>query len=295
MKNNLRTVGFTKKKDIDDIKNELEELYNSISEEEKHNDVQEIEIVKYCGNKIGVVSTYTKKNEQMLEKVQPYLETDKLQRISNISIKKIKNNKTTEIIIYGTEKKTKSTLVFHLQNRKDEMEDILIKSQKEVIAKIFAVSIGSKVILPALKSKNIFDNIKEDIERDIETLRNIQTDNIDSGKSLGIDKTIENIEKVINELEKGRTKKVEITIENCFTELSEYISFNKIDITYEILGTIKKVEEVINEMTNEIVYKMLIYISKLEFELIVNKKDLMGLPTKNMRISGKFKLFGKIG
>ena len=63
---------------------------------------------------------------------------------------------------------------------------------------------------------------------------------------------------------------------------------------YSILAEIKEVEEIINPLTEEMIYAMEVECNGLEFRVVINKNDLLGEPAVGRRFKGSIWMQGTV-
>ena len=63
---------------------------------------------------------------------------------------------------------------------------------------------------------------------------------------------------------------------------------------YDLLGTIKKVSEVLNTESGELVYKLDINTTGVDLQIFINREDLLGVPIEGMRFMGNCRLQGDV-
>ncbi len=272
MINEIRSMGFNfkTKKDFETLAFEINNNYDSEFIYNNNNNTKKVQKIKYFGEQFGIITTsnVSANGNVDITSVQPYFETNFTQRLKNISIQEISPN---VYIGYGVEEYSNVVILFFIQNHISDFynDKHSITGEKDV--KLYGVSNNCKIILPS-QSSSLPDIFSPDF--DINML--LQDKN--------------NFFKNIFEHKKENN---EITIENMFEKLKEYIHYignNK----YEFLGTINSVETEFNKKTNIKIYKIVIDISGIYLDVIVNEEDLYGLPILGMRLLGTFKLCGEI-
>lgn len=86
-----------------------------------------------------------------------------------------------------------------------------------------------------------------------------------------------------------------ISKEDIFTILSSYIMPKGIESDkYTILGDITECKKFMNEITHQMVYRMLIRVNSMMMTICINEKDLLGEPIVGRRFYGDLWLQGRI-
>lgn len=75
---------------------------------------------------------------------------------------------------------------------------------------------------------------------------------------------------------------------------SSFIPYGSESDNYSIVGNIMEVELILNQMTQEEVYQMLLNCNDIIFQVCINKKDLQGIPMVNRRFKGNIWMQGNI-
>ncbi len=323
MQDSIRSIGINIM-DKDKFELFIKDLFNDYDIQyvynEKNSKDSIVQKIKYYGDDFGVftVSKVDANDNVSIKVVQPYFETSFMHVLKNIKISKIDESL---YVGYGVEEYTNVSICFYIQNN---MSDIL-ESKKELTGekdvKLYAVSSGSKVILPneikkvarqdflsqvldldssMLESLNDeLKNVTEEIDNKIEMIEKI----LSEYKIIDIDTIKEDLQLSENEILKSLqepTKKFpiidnneDVDITNLLERIEQYIHYIGQNY-YEFLGTISSVEVLKNNKTNEEIYKMVICVSGIYIDILINKKDLYGVPYEGMRILGKFMFYGEI-
>ncbi len=272
MINEIRSIGFylNTKKELESLAFDINKNYNS-EFIYNYEDVTKIQKIKYYGEDFGIITTSNVKSNGNVDitSIQPYFETNFIQRLKNISIQEVSPNVH---IAYGVEEYSNVVMLFFIQNHISDFFDDTKSITGDRDVKLYGVSSNCKVILPSNSSSvpDIFD------------------ENFDLGNFLkNPDNFFENF------LNSNKPKNELITINNIFEKLKEYVHYvghNK----YEFLGTITSVETARNKLSNIKIYKIVIDISGIYLDVLVSEEDLYGLPILGMRLLGSFKLCGEI-
>lgn len=270
--------------------------------------------IKYFGDDFGIIaySNIDNKNSIRINSVQPYYETEFIQRLKDLKIQQVDED---VFVAYGVEETSNVMFFFVVQNDPVDLyeERKLILGEKDV--KIYGVSNDCKVILAnvpkvfspleylsdildgisGIDSDNFFDiaNIlnlsDEELEEHMESFENFLSEVNNGFKSGRID---ERFSEFLNYINKSESEQ-EINISNMFERLKEYIHYvgkNK----YEFLGTITQVNKETNKKTGMTVYKISLEISGIYIDVIANECELYGMPSVGMRLFGSFKFYGEI-
>ncbi len=285
MRTEIRSIGFDLKNKEQFKKLALHSVYNYDTEFIYNQDLKnkKVQRIKYFGDDFGIVtiSSIDEDDNININSVQPYFETSFVQRINNI---KIKNIDTDINIAYGVEEYSNIMVFFFIQNNfVDLYEDKnLITGNKDV--KLYGLSSNAKVILPNCSNTN---------KQNAPTLNISDTIDLNEILESSIQEKMNLIDNILENFENNNTMYNDLDISNIFAKLKEYIHYVGKN-TYEFLGTIQSVETAVNKETNIKIFKIVVDISGIFLDVLVNEFDLYGLPILGMRLLGTFKFCGEI-
>lgn len=283
----LEAIGFSstnkKWKDIDNILKQAVDNPDCSYVIGRDKEDTYIEYIKYFGKDIGIVvrGFLDDRNEVIIESWAPYIDTSNKTEIIEVDIDK---DDKDEYYAVCEEEETGNEIVFYLQNVVDFLS---IEDNSEIsVSGAYIVGLAEigTIILPI--EKDFMDKVME-CEQDklYRTLvrRAREGDNeAEQILQLQQDQMTETISERLNN-------------EDLYSVVEGYfLSDDEIELTYDLLGTIQKIEIIRNNITNEKIYKLNLNAMGTNIDVCINKKNLLGIPTKGMRFKGKCWIQGRI-
>lgn len=228
-----------------------------------------------------VVRADRKQNKIEIEQCEPYLTTDKVLEVEDLTVECVDDDYT----YYAAceEKQTGMQLVFWVQNVVEyiEVQNDDIEIEK---IKIAALAMEGTIVLPIEKDES--DEIFEKEERDKIKLMIQRAREGDEEAKLQLERE----ERELDEQLKERMKE-----EDFLTIMSGYfVPTTLVDAIYAILGEIKSIQTRINKKTKEEMYLFTIDVNDMMLDVMVNKSTLVGTPSVGMRFMGTCWLQGEL-
>lgn len=190
-----------------------------------------------------------------------------------------------ETTYYGIceDKKTGMQVIFWLQNL---IEYLGAKKQKKACKEVnlAALAVEGTIILPVEKDEEdeLFE--KQEREKIKAILEQMKAGDEEARKKLEAE------EKELDEQLKQRLKE-----EDFLTIMSGYfIPTTLEDATYAVLGEIRAIKKKKNLKTKELMYIFTLSVNDMPLEVIINSKDLVGMPSVGMRFMGTCWIQGKV-
>ena len=100
--------------------------------------------------------------------------------------------------------------------------------------------------------------------------------------------TMYDIEQYNQAIMRIRTEDLYTVIDTCFMPAGMECD------QYAIIGTILEIEEITNTLTKEEIYRFLVESNQIEFNILINKKDLLGEPAIGRRFKGDVWMQGHV-
>lgn len=260
MEGYLRTIGFSNicsKKQIDNLLGEIMTTPTFVKEKSYNNKEKHIELSKVFSDGIGITicGYYDNKSFFHLDHYHPFI----INNSSSIQ-DELCFNKKIDKVAYSClcdDTRLGVTLTFYLQNVVDYMiTDLSIDSERMYSIGLSGLCTGGKILLPVVKNIEIRGNKFED--------------NTNSSKQINYKQDIYTL------------------VENSF-----YPKNDKYDC-YSVVGTIKKVEDRVNYATNEEMFVLVLECKGVPISIVINKKDLIGIPSIGTRFKGDIWLQGYV-
>lgn len=186
--------------------------------------------------------------------------------------------------VYCEDDDTGTQIDFCLQNVMDYLDIEQDENTYIEGAQMMGLSVDGKVILNVDK-----DDVEKELELEEEQwrkelLKKARQGDMDAQELLEIE--AEEMEDIIEE---------RLEEEDLFSILEGfYMPVGVEQGLYSVLGTIEKIKTYVNSLTNEKVYNLTLNCIGVNFEVCINKKDLIGKPMKGMRFLGLCWMQGKL-
>lgn len=289
MESSLTTIGFSKiDKDytIEDILSDI--LSNPSDQKSVELDNKKVlaEYLKEVGKNTYVmarVAVNKSKKEPKIEvyDCEPFVEAENKLEVCDVDIECVDD--TSAYYVICEEKSTSMQLIFWLQNVVEYLEANK-KDKKCTKIAVAALATEGTIVLPIEK-----DEEDESFEKDErEKLRGILQKMKDG------DEEAKNILEA-EEKELDNQLKERLFEEDFLTIMSGYfIPVTLQDAMYAVLGEILSVDKRTNTETKEEMYIFQLDVNDLPLEVVINAKELIGMPTVGMRFMGTCWLQGKV-
>lgn len=285
----LRAIGFSKIKS----RKELEKIY-ALSLRHPNRKIMTtisvntslIQFEKDFGKSIGLalVGEIDINGALSIEHYFPYIKGDTFMNYENISIEKQTDKESYAGVCEDYH--LGMTLIFYLQNITDYSKSKWLNYSNRHLSdvKFSALSISGTVLLGVQKSK--YQRRYED------EFRNLRDTLLAAAKS-GDTEAIENL--TISEMDTytsltGRIRNedilsiVDTSFMPCGVECDHYM----------VIGNILKVTEIINDITQEKIYNLLVETNDIQLNIGINSLDLQGEPKEGRRFRGEIWLQGHV-
>lgn len=283
----LSAIGLKAYRDEKKLQKLITDIVSSPSHKyvnkQKNKDVLRVEYEKTYSDKTGlVVRGVLEEKELIINYFMPYALGDCRIDMMEAEVETVQEH--TQYHVFGEETRTGTQIDFTLQNVMDylDVED----DDKASIegAHLMGLSIDGKIILNVDKDLIESEMEDEDEEWRTELLRKARSGDLEARALLEIE--AEEMEDMIEE---------RLQEEDIFSILEGFfMPMDDGDGLYSVLGTIKDMSIIENEVSGEVVYNFYINSIGIEFELCINKEDLVGEPSVGMRFLGTCLLQGKL-
>lgn len=285
----LRAIGFS------NIKNRLdfEKIMGIIMEQptqqyriDLEKRIQFVEMKKEFmkGIGVGIVGEYDEKGFFYLGHYFPYCNGNCLTVQEDVGI-----NKRVDTDAYTgmcDDLRLGVSLIFYLQNLSDFMKKGKIQEGIAKNANVYlsALSVEGKIILGVEQNEYQLKQRNETNAHRKRLIAEAKQGNQEAMDSL----TIEDIDMYAMVSRRIRREDVYSIVENTF------IPYGSESDNYTIIATILEWELLVNPLTEEEVYKMILSCNDLVFSLCINKKDLYGIPLCGARFKGNIWMQGYV-
>lgn len=284
----LRAVGFSdiSKKEMKEIINEIIRDYDEkmIVDEDNHRLFAEIsKSFGYdCG--ITVCGEYDENNEFQEEYYFPYFRGTGITTREDIIVERRSEKEcfsgACDDVRIGV------TLIFYLANAGKYLSEKYKNSidDKRTTVTLSGLSTEGKILLPIRKNM-------EQIERDHQVTR--KREQLIHEARNGNEEAMENL--TMEDMDTYSMISRRIANEDIFSIVDSYFMPYGIECDrYNVMGEIEELVETKNELTGEKLYQMTINCNELQFDICMNKQDLMGEPQVGRRFKGVIWLQGNL-
>ena len=284
----LRAVGFSdiSKKEMKEIINEIIRDYDEkmIVDEDNHRLFAEIsKSFGYdCG--ITVCGEYDENNEFQEEYYFPYFRGTGVTTREDIIVERRSEKEcfsgACDDVRIGV------TLIFYLANAGKYLSEKYKNSidDKRTTVTLSGLSTEGKILLPIRKNM-------EQIERDHQVTR--KREQLIHEARNGNEEAMENL--TMEDMDTYSMISRRIANEDIFSIVDSYFMPYGIECDrYNVMGEIEELVETKNELTGEKLYQMTINCNELQFDICMNKQDLMGEPQVGRRFKGVIWLQGNL-
>ena len=176
------------------------------------------------------------------------------------------------------------SLIFGIQNTLEVKRAVEEKRSGEVATTLSGLSLGGKILFPVTKSANQIENSKR---------MSANRNNLVARARKGDERAIESL--TISDMDTYSDIAKRIVTEDVMTLVDSFFMPYGIESDkYSILGEILECHELINPYSREHVIKMRVNCSDLEFDICMNKEDLLGEPAVGRRFKGTIWLQGRV-
>ncbi len=284
----LRAVGFSdiSKKEMKEIINEIIRDYDEkmIVDEDNHRLFAEIsKSFGYdCG--ITVCGEYDENNEFQQEYYFPYFRGTGITTREDVIVERRSEKEcfsgACDDVRIGV------TLIFYLANAGKYLSEKYKNSidDKRTTVTLSGLSTEGKILLPIRKNM-------EQIEKDHQVTR--KREQLIHEARNGNEEAMENL--TMEDMDTYSMISRRIANEDIFSIVDSYFMPYGMECDrYNVMGEIEELVETKNELTGEKLYQMTINCNELQFDICMNKQDLMGEPQVGRRFKGVIWLQGNL-
>lgn len=284
----MQSIGFSQlnRKDLqrlvtDVIVSSNDRLYTSLDDE---NIVAAFKKEIAPGVGITVVGQFDENDQFSYDYYFPYVDADMISTEEDLSIER--HAATESYAGVFEDPRMGITVIFYLQNIipyiKVMRADLL--PMKGTTLSLSALSLDGIILMPLKKTVNdVVTNIKNNKSRNVL---------LTAAKS-GDEEAIESL--TMNDMDTYTTLAQKIKQDDLYTLVdTSFMPYGVECDQYSIIGEILECDEVVNSISGETVYRMLLLVNDILIRMAVNKKDVYGEPQRGRRYKGNIWLQGKI-
>lgn len=283
----LPAIGFSKIK-----KRELENLLQEITLRPDYQESaidfegnQFVELRYMVADNVGLVlrGIYNEDDEFILDYYYPTYFGESISSKNDVEV--IKQSDKDNYLVMCDEIRLGVNLIFQLQNMGEFLRNSIMagKSGDRTI-RLAALSLDAKIILP------LYDNEKSRIKEKMNNKKRI--DLFEQARE-GNEEALESL--TMDEIDLYQRISRRVTREDILSVVTSYfMPFGIENDKYDILGDILDVKSLVNHLTMEELYVMIIESNDVVFEVCINKKNLFGEPAVGRRFKGTIWLQGTV-
>lgn len=236
------------------------------------------------GTGIAVCGEFNENNQFFFEYAYPYLQGSVISSYEDVTVERHAAGESYAGVF--DDSKIGVTIIFYLQNiipyiRAKNAGLLPVKGTSVMLS---ALSVSGTIVMPLAKSESTKARVNKAVmnrSRLIEAARH------------GDEEALENL--TLDDMDTYTAISKKIQKEDIFTIVDT--SFMPCGVEcdqYSILGEIKSVDKVINPVTKEEIYKLMLECNDIMLDLCINTKDLYGEPAIGRRFKGIIWLQGYI-
>ena len=283
----LPAIGFSKIK-----KKELENLIQEITLRPDYQESaidfegnQFVELRYMVADNVGLVlrGIYNEDDEFILDYYYPTYFGESISSKNDVEV--IKQSDKDNYLVMCDEIRLGVNLIFQLQNMGEFLRNnIMAGKSGDKTIRLAALSLDAKIILP------LYDNEKSRIKEKMNNKKRI--DLFEQARE-GNEEALERL--TMDEIDLYQRISRRVTREDILSVVTSYfMPFGIENDKYDILGDILDVKSVVNHLTMEELYIMVIESNDVVFEVCINKKNLFGEPAVGRRFKGTIWLQGTV-
>ena len=283
----LPAIGFSKIK-----KRELENLLQEITLRPDYQESaidfegnQFVELRYMVADNVGLVlrGIYNEDDEFILDYYYPTYFGESISSKNDVEV--IKQSDKDNYLVMCDEIRLGVNLIFQLQNMGEFLRNnIMAGKSGDRTIRLAALSLDAKIILP------LYDNEKSRIKEKMNNKKRI--DLFEQARE-GNEEALESL--TMDEIDLYQRISRRVTREDILSVVTSYfMPFGIENEKYDILGDILDVKSLVNHLTMEELYVMIIESNDVVFEVCINKKNLFGEPAVGRRFKGTIWLQGTV-
>ena len=283
----LPAIGFSKIK-----KKELENLIQEITLRPDYQESaidfegnQFVELRYMVADNVGLIlrCIYNEDDEFILDYYYPTYFGESISSKNDVEV--IKQSDKDNYLVMCDEIRLGVNLIFQLQNMGEFLRNnIMAGKSGDKTIRLAALSLDAKIILP------LYDNEKSRIKEKMNNKKRI--DLFEQARE-GNEEALESL--TMDEIDLYQRISRRVTREDILSVVTSYfMPFGIENDKYDILGDILDVKSVVNHLTMEELYIMVIESNDVVLEVCINKKNLFGEPAVGRRFKGTIWLQGTV-
>lgn len=285
----LKSIGFSDlrgKKELDKIIDEVIHSYDEKTVVESHPDCLFAEISKNFGCDFGITvcGEYDENNEFQMEYYYPFFRGTGITTQDRVIVER---HASTESYAGACDDvRIGVTIIFYLQNGGEYLNERYKGTFNENMRPVTLSGLArdGKILFPVQKDK-------AQVQIEQEAARNRNQMILEARK--GDEEAIENL--TMDDIDMYTMISQRIQKEDVFSIVDSYFMPYGIECDqYSVMGDILECNSFKNIYTNEEIYQLTLNCNDLQFDVCINKKDLLGEPEVGRRFKGAIWLQGQL-
>lgn len=285
----LRAIGFSNIEHKNEAKELIEDIILRPSYFNQYNfgkDAALHQCDKYYDSRIGISILGEWNDYEMpeVDYVAPFLLTDDITTREPVEVEPLSDREG--YLGLCEDSRVEISLIFNVQNVVEVKKELdkNEKSKSETSVSLFGLSLGGKILFPVTKNKDQIENTKK---------QNANRNNLVALARQGDEQAMESL--TLSDIDTYTDIARRIVKEDVFSLVdSFFMPFGIETDKYSVLGEIINVNKPVNPVTGEELYLLRVVVSDMEFDICMNKADLLGEPEIGRRFKGNIWLQGII-
>lgn len=284
----LRAIGFSNLKKGSEIEKLLEKVFRESEDRRSARQNQDSSFMEYrksFGKNMGITLCGSLDEEGFHQEYYfPYLKGTGV--TTNEELVMEKRSGSDSFCGVCEDMRVGVSLIFYLQNAAEYIRETLLNrlSKKEVSTTFSGLSLQGKILLPVCKTEEQLIMDREATKNRSHLIAEAKKGNAEAMESL----TLEDID-TYSMISRRVQQEDVFTIVDSF-----FMPYGMECDQYHILGLIRRVEKVRNDITGEKIYHLNLDCNEINFDVCINEKDLQGEPEEGRRFKGNIWLQGRI-
>lgn len=285
----LRAIGFSNIERKNEAKELIEDIILRPSYFNQYNfgkDAALHQCDKYYDSRIGISILGEWNDYEMpdVDYVAPFLLTEDITTREPVEVEPLSEREG--FLGLCEDSRVEISLIFNVQNVVEVKKELdkNEKSKAETSVSLFGLSLGGKILFPVTKNKDQIENTKK---------QNANRNNLVALARQGDEQAMESL--TLSDIDTYTDIARRIVKEDVFSLVdSFFMPFGIETDKYSVLGEIVNVNKPVNPVTGEELYLLRVVVSDMEFDICMNKTDLLGEPEIGRRFKGNIWLQGII-
>jgi len=283
----LRAIGFShyrKRKDIDELLKRVEDVPMKRQELYLENDENQGQICTEFAKGLGlaVFGSFDEWGEFKRDYYFPYYISEVTSSKAPCQVQK--HVEKEEYSCLCEELRLGISLIFYMQNGLDYAIRAQRANGSHLVksVRLTGLSVSGKILLPVMKTEEQKEKIKLSAATHSELIEAARQGDEGAMATLSLEEL---------DLCAGISRRIQE--EDVYSVIdTSFMPFGVECDQYSIIGTITSMQEISNSWTEERLYKMTIECNDVMFQILINKKDLQGVPAVGRRFKGEIWMQG---